>query len=485
MPRSFATLALAATCSLLACGDTDEPADSTLNVGDGGATAADGGGDTPFDDGVRITDATAALHDNIESFVTISWTQEGTTTTWAELSYGDDLMVTPPRQTTDGPNEELVLGLPYSTPVSWKLKYDQDGDLQTTDDVVTIGAGDIITGTLPEGMPTPSVLVSDPDRWEATGNYLLGSINEDGGGWSGGHYWKFILDREGRVVWAHETPDEHWSIFLRVAQRGDHILWDEATYWSDWDDGAASSVHRWYLDGTEIEEIPTPGLHHAFTELPDGTIVWGAVDGSSENLAKRAPGSEEIERIWSCADFHAATGTRDSCQSNTLFYDPVDDTFLYSFYTTNTIVEIDHATGDSLWWAGDVPGGYRFDPAGTQWSWQHGCNYTEDRTLLTSTENSHGWDAEYTVAREYLVNHDEQVLEEIWSFGDGHDTYASTAGEAHRLPNGNTLHNYGSHGSLKEVTADGDVVWEVYWGGDRLLGRTVFLEDLYTYLPPD
>ena len=468
---------------LLGCGQEEPEGDGA--AGDGGSL--DGGtGDAglPQTDGVDIGEVTATLGETFQSFVTVSWTQGGSTTTWVELSYDDDLMVTPPTPTTDGPNSVLVLGLPYGVNVDWRLKYDQDGDLSTEDDVVTVGAGEITTGSLPEGLPTPSVLVSEPDLWEPTGNYLLGSINEDGGGWAGGHYWKFILDREGRVVWAHETPDQHWSIFLRVAQTGDHFLWDEATYWSDWDDGRASTVHRWYIDGTEIEEIPTPGLHHAFTELPDGTLAWGAAEDPYENLVSKAPGSDEVELIWACEDFHDAAGSRSSCQSNTLYYHEPTDTFLYSFYTTNTIVEIDHTTGESLWWAGDVPGGYSFDPAETQWSWPHGCTYPDAGTLLTSTENSHGWDADHTVAREYEVDHESRALRQVWSFGDGYDTYASTAGEAHRLENGNTLHNYGSHGSLKEVSPDGQVVWEVYWGGDRLLGRTVFLEDLYAFLPP-
>ena len=45
------------------------------------------------------------------------------------------------------------------------------------------------------------------------------------------------------------------------------------------------------------------------------------------------------------------------------------------------------------------------------------------------------------------------------------------------------LHNLGSAGHIKEVTSDGSVVWEVEWEGERLLGRTVFLEDLYDFAP--
>jgi len=470
---------------LLACGDPSSPGGG----GDGGAAdggSTDGGGDagTPIDDGVSIQDAAATRNETISSIFTVSWTQTGSTTTWVDATFDGDTISTPPRVTADGEHHQIVLGAPYGYSVSWKLKYDQDGDLGTTDDVVTIGAGTLDVAQVPKGCPGAEIRVSEPDHWDPTGVYLLGSINENAGGWTGGHYWKFIIDRKGRLVWAHETPNQHWSIFLRVSVTGDSILWDDATYWAVYDGGRASTVHRWYLDGTEIEEIPTPGLHHAFTELPDGTLAWGAAADPYEDLVERAPGSKEIRTVWSCRDFHQANAYNGSCQSNTLYYDPERDTYLYSFYTTSTIVEIGRETGESLWWAGGVPNGYAFDPPESQWSWQHGCNYTDAGTLLTSTEDTYFGMATETLAREFEVDDAGRALHEVWNFGTGYGTYASTAGEATRLDNGNTLHNYGADGSIKEVTTAGDVVWEAGWGSNQLLGRTTLLQDLYALVPP-
>jgi len=88
-----------------------------------------------------------------------------------------------------------------------------------------------------------------------------------------------------------------------------------------------------------------------------------------------------------------------------------------------------------------------------------------------------------TAAREYEVDDASETLVEVWNFGLGEGIYGDTAGEAHRLENGNTLHNYGSAGHLREVTSEGEIVWEVEWPGNKLLGRTVFLEDLYAFAP--
>ena len=88
--------------------------------------------------------------------------------------------------------------------------------------------------------------------------------------------------------------------------------------------------------------------------------------------------------------------------------------------------------------------------------------------------------------REYDIDDDGQVLNQIWSFGVGEGVHARTAGEAHRLENGNTLHNYGSAGRLREVTDAGEVVWDVAWdhgGQNRLIGRSIFTDSLYNFAP--
>jgi hypothetical protein len=225
-----------------------------------------------------------------------------------------------------------------------------------------------------------------------------------------------------------------------------------------------------------------PGEHHVWVELPDGSIVWGAADDPSETLERLNPDGTQ-DTIWDCEEFHDSISVRDDCQSNTLYWHEPTDTFLYSFYTTSTAVEIDHATGATLRQWGQLRESWAFDPPDSVFQWQHGLNYTETGTLLLSTEVELGdWDFE-TAAREYLVADATQTLVEVWNFGLDRGVYASTAGEAHRLDNGNTLHNYGSAGLLMEVTNDKEIVWGLDWNGNRLLGRTIYVDDLYDFAP--
>jgi len=141
-------------------------------------------------------------------------------------------------------------------------------------------------------------------------------------------------------------------------------------------------------------------------------------------------------------------------------------------YVTATVAEVDVATGTvrHAWGTyGDDP----FDPPA--FDMQHAPNWTMDGTLLVST---HVPDADRQQRdREFVLDDASGRLTEVWSYGEGVDEYATYAGEAFRLENGNTLINYGSGGNIREVTADGRVAWSATFEG-RLVGHTSLLAGL-------
>lgn len=464
-----------AGCSSGAIVVSDPVGDTEAATGDTGDTS----GDTQLEDsGPDSTPDTAPVqgldlwaHQTIESLVTVRWEQLEAATAWVEYSVGDDQWLTSPAfEAAAGEHQQLLLGIPYGLAFTWRIVNDRGAGLEYSPDQSAVTA------------PLPEVLLSDPEAWAEGDNWLYASINESAGGWTSGDYWQFIMDRQGRIVWALKTPERHWTIYVRVSQDGDDLLWDDATYWVNYS-GHDSQVHRMKIDGTVVATYDTPGLHHAFTELDDGSLVWGAVDGRSETLEKLSPGGEQ-QRIWDCAEFNYELGVDKYCQSNALYWHAETDTFLYSFYTTSTVIHVDHATGDSLAWWGDISG-WEFDPAESAFDWQHGATFTEEGTLLLSTHSSHT--TSECAAREYRLNPEGETLTEVWSYGVGEGLDCTTAGEAHRLSNGNTLHNLGAGARLREITPDGRLVWDVAWpdGQDRgrLLGRSIFLNDLYAFAP--
>ncbi len=144
-------------------------------------------------------------------------------------------------------------------------------------------------------------------------------------------------------------------------------------------------------------------------------------------------------------------------------------------------MEIDRLTGESLRWFGESSGSWSFEPEDSSFYWQHGVTYTDEGNLLLSTSDVEG--GEETLVREYHLDHDTSVLEQVWSFGQGEGLYSASHSDARRLPGGNTLHNLGQTARLREITPDGTVVWDMSWGDSHVLGVATPLEDLYEFMP--
>ena len=421
-----------------------------------------------------VSDLSWYVHEEIESLVYATWSQEVAADGWVEYSFDEGEWLTSPLVSLDaGPQEQILLGVPYDSEVTLRVVTTLDGEAVTSEEVTAT------TGAVPEELPLPQVLIADPESWEPTGRYMLGSINPTPGGWFIGHYWMFIVDRQGRVVWARRGIDWNFTIYLHVSAAGD-ILWDESTFWSMFDDGAASKVHRMKIDGVVTESRDTPGMHHAFVDLPDGSLLWGSALTAYETLEKLHPDGTR-ETLWDCTEFYLAHDLGGWCHSNAMYYREQTNSLLYSFPDPDMVLELDLTTGEVLDWWSHLNGAWTVDPPDATFWFQHGTTFTDSGTLLLSSHAAE--DDDDGVVREYEIDRDAQVLRQIWHHGAGDDIDAEFAGEAHRLAAGNTLHNTGTTPRVREITPEGAVVWDIAWDGYLLIGRTVLLEDLYTLAP--
>jgi hypothetical protein len=419
------------------------------------------------------------LDSTVKSMVWVQWNQPADSMAHVEYSFDDDVWLSSPTEPApSGPNQRILVGIPFDASVDIRL---------VTDDAGTVDGPGALTGPNPRfadyDLPKAELVSADEARWYAAGKYLLTSINDHSGGWRDGTYYTIVLDRQGRTVWAKAAPDEHWTLYATIDPIArDHFLWDESTKWSSLDDGAGSLIHRAYLD-REIETIPAVGLHHEWVELPDGTLAWGSVSPehstNSEALVELAPGASEPTPIWICSEDWPGAA---HCESNGLFYEPSTGRYLYSFYTNNSLVEVDRASGETVWWAGAVEGGSDFVPNDSQFAWQHGVSYTANGTLLLSTKSALGGSGITTYVREYEVDRENDTLHQRW-YCDS-EVYAVTNGDTWRLANDNTLHVLGSAGHIKEYAPDCSVVWHLDFGNDYLLGRGEFVDDLYSLVSP-
>ncbi len=423
----------------------------------------------PGDLSERVSDISATIHDDHGSIVVVSWQQLEANEGWVEYSAdGSTWMRSPERALEEGAQDQLLLGVPYGADVSLQLV--QTGETGTaTSDAVTIS-----TDKLPGGIPKGELMSADPARYDADRPYLLAGVYD----------WTVIIDRQGEVVWAAETPLMRSTLQPQPSADGTEILVDHGSFWALFDGGERSTVQRMAIDGTVIATHDTAGLHHPFNELPDGSIVWAAMGGDDETLERLTPDGRQ-ETIASCRELLGGDyDGKGYCGSNTIRTSPDGGSLLWSLYSHDTVLEVDLDTGQALRQFGHHPGSWAFDPPSSAFWWQHGAYYTDDGTLLVSSYVADEDDE--LVVREYELDDANQTLRQVWSFRGSEAVHGETMGEAWRLPGGNTLHNYGEGQRIREVTPDGAVVWDLDFSGGGLvweLGRSTPVEDLYDFMP--
>jgi hypothetical protein len=402
----------------------------------------------------------------------LSWDQIGEADAWVEISFDEDAWLRSPTiEAASGEQDQILLGIPYAMEVSYRLM--NDGE----DGAVTMAEGSFTTGEQPEEIEDAELLTSDEARYDAARPYYISSINTE----PNEPWWVFIVDRRGRMVWAMEIPQTHVTLQPRPSFNGDAIALDYNSFWRQFDEGAASRVEHMKIDGTVVQSLATPGLQHAFADLPDGSVVFGA-ETPNEILMKAEPDGT-LTQIWSCPEWLDSIGQAGrTCSSNHLSWDQASDTFLFSFFTLETVVQIDHSTGESLRWFGHANESWPFEPLNSAFYWQHGPYFLDNGNMLLSTRGSAT--VHETVVREYKLNEEDGTLEQVWTFGRGEGIHSEAAGGAERLPGGNTLHHFGETPRIREITEDGQVVWDLSWeDGNRQLGYVTSIEDLYALAP--
>ena len=67
----------------------------------------------------------------------------------------------------------------------------------------------------------------------------------------------------------------------------------------------------------------------------------------------------------------------------------------------------------------------------------------------------------HAVVREFVLDEENLVAEEVWSYIRDPGVYVYAKGDVERLSNGNTLVTWSSSGEIQEVQPDGTVQWQV------------------------
>jgi hypothetical protein len=394
------------------------------------------------------------------NLIGLDWRTPKDATTWVEYgAQSDRNLVTPTQEGTEHGHE--LWGLPFGMGASWRA-ISQFGN----DEIVCEGSmqTEAVTGLVLEFEATvdlPELQTADPFLMIT---YVRSPLL------------LMVIDRKGRPVWIHHGPEGELSSQMDFAQGSTDLLFN--TFDAGFDEDT-SRVIRVSLEGEVLEEIRTPEGHHSFIELEDGTIAYLEAEFgewfneeagelqtvAGDRVTEIDPDGSirvifdvwdhlepEVNNRW---DFSFYDDAKDWTHANSLRHYPERDAYLMSLGNPDIILEIDRATGTINRQYGGT-GGYQFAEGSENFSFPHGVSYTPDGTMLmTSNINSQ------IAAVEYSIDDEAQLLTEVWSHGRDESISALALGFAKRLENGNTLINFGNNGTIREVTADGQVAWEV------------------------
>jgi hypothetical protein len=429
-----------------------------------------------------VSDVSIAIHPDVTTILVVTWTQlQLADEVWLEFGFENDTSMTSRAQPgAMGAHRDVVLGVPGSTMVSVRIVSKLGGaEHKSSDHQAT-------TEALPTRMPVPELLAYDaaiasPDR------FMFGAVEDSDGGCNNQScyyhttFWLYIMDRQGRIVWYYADPASNaTSSFQRIARDGEYI-WIEKRAFSG---RGQQSVLKMTLDHEYEEEIEVDGLADCIDVTDDGSLLYDTT-GSHELREMTRDGA--VRMIWSCPDHF---GSSFECYSNTINWNPIGDTILLSFPYPATVIEIDRQTGDVVGQYGEAQGGYDFSPPSWRFGFQHFPNITPQGTLLVSSHMPGYEDTNDPVAgqhafMEFEIDRQNQTLVEKWIYNEG-DEWPMYKGMAIRLPNGNTLANYGTGGAIREITPDKRTAFHVRFDADggndffnKMVGHNVLIDDLY------
>ncbi len=230
---------------------------------------------------------------------------------------------------------------------------------------------------------------------------------------------------------------------------------------------------------------------HEMVMLPDGRYFLIAKGYHYKDMRALVPGGvknamlydqhiQEFDRDgnllfqWLCTDyFHVLDAAYEDLTQPKIDYVHLnsialdyDGHLVISSRNLSEVTKINRDTGELMWRFGGRNNQFRFTGADSGFFYQHCVRPVagkKDHYLLFDNGNHH--QPPVSRAVEYVLDPIAETAERVWEFRHPSDFYAPWMGSVQRLPNGNTLINWGG-GDLPvatEVTPEGRIVYEAYF----------------------
>jgi len=357
-----------------------------------------------------------------------------------------------------------------------------------------VGRFESATETFETG-PLPTTLPGDDFTFEETAEghdgFLVTTVNSVDAT-------ALILDGQGDIVWWYTESDAYSPRAVLSHDRQSVIV----LLGSDMEAPMGTelmTLTRVNMAGTVEDSFEVPGLHHDFTELPDGTLAYIAtdsrvVDGLSipilgDRIVEMSADGDAVRDVWSAWDdfefdphkvidlVEPGQTNVDWTHANALDYYPDIDAYGLSLYHFGVIALIDRQTGDLLWQVGRTGSDIAlstpvdFGQSGPQ----HQFDLVGDSLLVF---NNGSPDDYASVAVEYALDLGALTAEAARVHSSDPPIFCTVWGDASYLPGGNWLVTWSTAGRLEEITPEGDVVSRVGLPMGEIFGYTTFVQEL-------
>ena len=389
--------------------------------------------------------------------------------TSAEINFGLDTSygMTAPVDLTQPDYRTLLLGMKASRAYHLQIVASNGSDSCASGDYT------LNTGALLNGLPVPTITTNNTAAlyggFLVTGQYsgvILGN------GSSGAP--AFILDKDGNYVW--------WYTVANSDATGVTMSYDGNYMWINNADVPSKTavVHRVSMDGLVDEDHSSEfvGLSHQLTVLPDETVAFYAYGTNGcDDIKLRAPDGT----VTTVVNARAAHGGTVACHVNAIFYSSSDDTLIFSDLDNNCLTKVTRS-GATVWVL-NSGGGVTSSFSDGSFIWrggEHGFHILglDDFVIFNNNSakpagSSTGWsggaagDGTGSYAIEVKLDLTGGTASKIWSYhgidpSNGNMAIADDVlGDAQRLPNGNTMVDFATKGTIQEVDASSNMLQEI------------------------
>ncbi len=371
------------------------------------------------------------------------------------------------------PRRVVTSGLAWGGDYAWRVRGITDGS-----PTAWSGVRRFEVAELPADLPLPTVTGPEGGGHIEPGVTLF-NVRSGSGIFAGGY--GLAVDQEGNIVWLHFRDGGLND--LRLLPNG-NLLYDTGNPIAG---GGIAEIAS--IDGEVVWQSPEGGVHHEASPMPNGNIMALVND----TLVTEGEGGEELiwqgnrlvewdyetkEIVWewsefenySLLDFDEFEGPAgDWTHSNSVFYNPDDNSVYLSARNLSRVTRIDYDTGEIVYNMGfDMPSG-ETDFGDNLFSYQHAPELQPNGNMVLY-DNGNRRDHEEVIppngtskAIELAFTYDEFGIpvdaEIVWEWTC--PTYNQALGDADRLPNGNTLVTCGVEGVVYEVSPAGEVQWSI------------------------